>query len=62
MSLETYMIVNFKAREISRGTRKLAWTPTLVQKKKQSCINYFIIIELFWLPTRAKFYIYNFNN
>jgi putative ribosome biogenesis GTPase RsgA len=29
------MIVNFKAREISRGARKLARTPTLKKKKKR---------------------------
>jgi len=28
------MVVNFRAREINRGTRKLAWTPTLIIKKK----------------------------
>jgi len=28
--LETYMVVNFRARGISRGARKLAWTPTLI--------------------------------
>jgi hypothetical protein len=27
--LEAYMVVNFKARGISRGARKLARTPTL---------------------------------
>jgi len=27
--LEAYMVVNFRAREISRGARKLARTPTL---------------------------------
>ena len=26
------MVVNFKTREISRGTRKLTWTPTLKKK------------------------------
>jgi len=31
--LKAYMIVNFKARGISRGTRKLARTPTLNKKK-----------------------------
>ena len=29
------MIVNFKTREISRGTRKLAQTHTLIKKKKK---------------------------
>jgi hypothetical protein len=24
------MVVNFRTREISRGARKLAWTPTLI--------------------------------
>ena len=33
--LEAYMIVNFRAREISRGARKLARTPTLKKKKKE---------------------------
>jgi len=28
------MVVNFRAREISRGTRKLDWTPMLNLKKK----------------------------
>ena len=27
------MVVNFRARGISRGARKLAWTPTLIIKK-----------------------------
>ena len=30
------MVVNFRAREISRGTRKLARTPTLNLTKKKS--------------------------
>jgi hypothetical protein len=29
------MVVNFRAREISRGARKLARTPTLKKKKKK---------------------------
>jgi len=28
------MVVNFRARGISRGTRKLARTPTIIKKKK----------------------------
>jgi len=28
------MVVNFRAREINRGTYKLAQTPTLIKKKK----------------------------
>ena len=30
------MVVNFRAREISRGARKLARTPTLKLKKKRA--------------------------
>jgi hypothetical protein len=30
------MVVNFRARGISRGTRKLAWTLTLIKK---TCSN-----------------------
>jgi hypothetical protein len=26
------MIINFRAREINRGTRKLTWTSTLIKK------------------------------
>ena len=33
--LEAYMVVNFRVREISRGARKLARTPTLNKKKKK---------------------------
>jgi hypothetical protein len=33
--LEAYMVVNFRARGISRGARKLARTPTLNFKKKK---------------------------
>ena len=31
--LEAYMVVNFRARGISRGARKLTQTPTLIKKK-----------------------------
>jgi hypothetical protein len=33
--LEAYMVVNFRAREISRGARKLVRTPTLNYKKEK---------------------------
>jgi hypothetical protein len=29
------MVVNFRVRDISRGARKLARTPTLIKKKKK---------------------------
>ena len=54
--LEAYMVVNFRAREISRSARKLAWTPTVKLKKKKN-LNYIdradhkfnnIIIQLGW--------------
>jgi hypothetical protein len=35
-SLEAYMIVNLRTREISRGVRKLAQTPTLIKKEEAS--------------------------
>jgi len=34
--LEAYMVVNFRARGISRGARKLARTPTIIKKKKET--------------------------
>jgi hypothetical protein len=29
------MVVNFRAREISRDVHKLTWTSTLIKKKKE---------------------------
>jgi hypothetical protein len=29
------MVVNFRVRGISQGTRKLVWTPTLIKKKER---------------------------
>jgi hypothetical protein len=37
------MVVNFKARRISRGERKLTQTPTLIIIKKNTIINSFYI-------------------
>ena len=34
------MVVNFRVREISRGARKLVWTPTLNLKKKKRPLIY----------------------
>jgi hypothetical protein len=34
--LETYMVINFKIRKISRGICKLARTPALIKKNTQS--------------------------
>jgi hypothetical protein len=36
------MVVNFKARRISRGARKLARTPTLIKK---NCLEKTIVIK-----------------
>jgi hypothetical protein len=33
------MVVNFRARGISRGARKLARTPTIIKKKKKKKKN-----------------------
>jgi hypothetical protein len=33
------MVVNFRARGISRGARKLARTPTIIKKKKKNNIK-----------------------
>jgi hypothetical protein len=38
------MVVNFRAREISRGTRKLARTPTLNKKKKKTSKKVSIVV------------------
>jgi hypothetical protein len=50
-----YMIVNFRARGISRGTRKLAWMPTLNKKKK----IYRLIAR--WISNITAFYSEGFN-
>jgi len=68
-SLEVYMIVNFRAREISRGTRKLARTPTLNLKKKKSIpwnLTFFIsntvlLFKLHWLFFKI-FLFFKFKN
>jgi hypothetical protein len=49
--LEIYMVVNFRACGISRGTRKLTWTPTLNLKKKKkrtwcSCLCFSLEISM----------------
>jgi len=49
------MVINFRAREIIRGTRKLAWTPTL---KKNLTKNIFMKGEIQKLVT----YIFNQEN
>jgi hypothetical protein len=33
------MVVNFRARGISRGARKLARTPTIIKKKKKKVVQ-----------------------
>jgi hypothetical protein len=38
------MVVNFRAREISRGTRKLTRTPTLNKKKKKTSKKVSIVV------------------
>jgi len=35
------MVANFRAREISRGARKLVWTPTSIKKNKLR-IDYYL--------------------
>jgi len=42
------MIVNFIAREINRGTRKLFRTPTLLKKKKKHLHCSFIGYRIQW--------------
>jgi hypothetical protein len=37
-SLKTYMVVNFRARGISRGARKLARTPTLINNNNNNIV------------------------
>jgi hypothetical protein len=37
--LEAYMVVNFRARRISKGACKLAWIPTLIKKKSLWCVD-----------------------
>jgi len=39
------MIINFRAYKISRGTRNMVRTPTLINKKKYCLINYASLID-----------------
>jgi len=48
------MVVNFRVREINRGVRKLAWTPTLIKKntvKNSKIINLVFFFNLNILST-----------
>ena len=52
------MVVNFRARGISRGARKLARTPTLNLKKKKKKLFFLLVfwekrIALHWLLSDA---------
>jgi len=54
------MVVNFRARGISRGARKLARTPTIIKKKKKEMIvsrdrEFFLKIIYFYF----KLFIFN---
>jgi hypothetical protein len=52
------MVINFKAREISRCARKLARTPILIKKnKKISCVRHELVevrAKLTRTPTLIK--------
>jgi hypothetical protein len=37
--IHAYMIVNFRTHKISRGARKLAWTPWILQKIHAFCVD-----------------------
>jgi hypothetical protein len=41
------MIVNFRARRISRDMRKLARTPTLIKKKKKCNLKLSLLIYIY---------------
>jgi hypothetical protein len=53
------MVVNFRARGISRGARKLARTPTIIKKKKEMIVSrdreFFLKIIYFYF----KLFIFN---
>ena len=62
------MVVNLRAREISRGARKLARTPTLINKKKgvvAPCLHYHISpnfpVFIVCLETEYKLCFLNFR-
>jgi hypothetical protein len=55
--LEAYMVVNFRTREISRGTHKLAWTSTLKKIKSYMAIH----ILLFSCQTYIKYLTWPVN-
>ena len=45
MSLETFIVVNFKAHRINRGTYKLIRTPTLIKKSNKENRSLSLIIK-----------------
>ena len=53
------MIVNFRAREISRGACKLIQTPILIQKKNYT--RAYIIVDTFMNIARIKLKMLHIN-
>ena len=51
------MVVNFRACEISRGTRKLAWTPMLIKKN-----NFIVQITLGQYLQKQIILMWQFSN
>jgi len=43
------MVVNFRTRKISRGTRKLTRTPTLIKKNIDSLVYFINLVTLIHL-------------
>jgi len=54
-SLKIYIVVNFRARGISRGARKLIQTPTLIKKK------YIPTLLIFWSDLTKYFQIFKWG-
>jgi hypothetical protein len=55
--LETYMVITFRAREISRATRKLARTPMLNSKKKKLFENKVSLNPIFQILNLHQLYV-----
>jgi hypothetical protein len=61
------MVVNFRAHGISRGARKLAWTPTLIKKIQEEGNETYLVRSLWEMKTKFEsngggWWLINFMN
>jgi len=56
------MVINFRTRGISRGVRKLIWTPMLIKKNILSLDNLRIFLKIKWGKNKQNIVLIFSNN